>query len=118
MTQRWEICCFDELTDPGAKEFVLGEGKSAWYGFIVRKDDEVFAYANTCPHTGAMLNWGPDRFLTRAGDRIMCGVHGAIFEIETGYCEMGPCKGQSLRDMQACLEDGMVVVYHDVPSVS
>jgi nitrite reductase/ring-hydroxylating ferredoxin subunit len=112
-SQRHDICAINELADPGAKEFVLGEGERAWYGFVVKKDGDVFAYANTCPHTGAMLNWAPDRFLTRAGDRIMCGVHGAIFEIETGYCEMGPCKGQSLRDMTVAVEDDRVVIYHD-----
>ncbi|MDX1443256.1 MAG: Rieske (2Fe-2S) protein [Gammaproteobacteria bacterium] len=112
MTDKHDICSIDDIPDPGSKEFVIGEGQSAWYGFVVKKDGEVFAYANTCPHTGAMLNWAPDRFLTKAGDRIMCGVHGAIFEIETGYCEMGPCKGQSLRDMQVSVEDGRVMVHH------
>lgn len=108
-----DICAFDEIDDPGAREFVLGEGQGAWYGFIVKKDGEIFAYANTCPHTGAMLNWAPDRFLTKAGDRIMCGVHGAIFEIQTGYCEMGPCQGQSLRAMEVSVEDGRIIVRHD-----
>ena len=107
----FDICELEAIDDPGAKEFeienIAGE---KWYGFVVRKGNEIYAYANSCPHTGAMLNWGPDRFLTRAGNQIMCGVHGAVFEIETGYCTLGPCKGQSLRDIDARVEDGIVKV--------
>lgn len=113
--KRHDICGLEEIVDPGAKEFVLGEGQSAWYGFVVKKNGEVFAYANTCPHTGAMLNWAPDRFLTRAGDRIMCGVHGAIFDISTGLCEIGPCVGQSLKSMRVEVENNRVVAYHGLP---
>lgn len=107
----FDICRFEEIADPGAKEFDIenSEGRR-WYGFLVRKGDDVFAYANSCPHTGAMLNWGPDRFLTRAGNQIMCGVHGALFEIETGYCTAGPCKGQALRDLEVRVEAGIVKV--------
>lgn len=106
-----DICGVDDLAEPGAKEFEIENARGEkWYGFVVRKAGEVYAYANACPHTGAMLNWGPDRFLTRAGDRIMCGVHGALFDIETGYCLAGPCQGQSLRDLEARVEDGRVKV--------
>lgn len=110
MTTDFAVCRFDELTDPGAKEFEIENARGQkWYGFVVRKGEDVYAYANACPHTGAMLNWGPDRFLARTG-QIMCGVHGATFEIETGYCTAGPCQGQSLRDLEARVEEGMVKV--------
>ncbi len=110
MTRTFDICALDDIADPGAKEFEIENSLGEqWFGFVVRKGDEVFAYANSCPHTGAMLNWGPDRFLTRTG-QIMCGVHGAVFEIETGYCTGGPCKGQSLRDLDAWIENGVIKV--------
>lgn len=106
-----EVCRFDDIADPGAKEFEIENSRGEkWYGFVVRKDGDVFAYANSCPHTGAMLNWGPDRFLTRAGNQIMCGVHGALFEIGTGFCTAGPCQGQSLRSLETTVEDGKVKV--------
>lgn len=109
--ERVEICRLDEITEPGAKEFRIENSQGQdWYGFVVRKDGDVFAYANSCPHTGAMLNWGPDRFLTRAGNQIMCGVHGALFEIRTGFCTAGPCTGQSLRGLDIVVEDGAVKV--------
>ena len=109
MSDAIAICAFDAVADPGAKEFVVENSKGEpWYGFVVRKGREVFAYANSCPHTGAMLNWGPDRFLTRAGLQIMCGVHGALFDIESGYCTAGPCQGQFLRKLEAWVEEGVV----------
>lgn len=109
--ERVEICRLDEIADPGAKEFRIENHRGQdWYGFVVRKDSGVFAYANSCPHTGAMLNWGPDRFLTRAGNQIMCGVHGALFEITTGFCTAGPCAGQSLRSLDVEIENGTVKV--------
>lgn len=108
---RVAICSLDEIVDPGAREFRIENSRGQeWYGFVVRKNDEVFAYANSCPHTGAMLNWGPDRFLTRAGNQIMCGVHGALFEISTGFCTAGPCTGQSLRGLDVVIENGVVRV--------
>ena len=111
MTRTFEICPLADIADPGAKEFVIANSRGeAWYGFVVRRGDAVFAYANSCPHTGAMLNWAPDRFLTRAGNQIMCGVHGAVFEIETGFCTAGPCKGQFLRSLETRVEDGTVTV--------
>jgi nitrite reductase/ring-hydroxylating ferredoxin subunit len=106
-----DICALTDIADPGAKEFVVANSQGQdWYGFIVRRNNAVHAYANSCPHTGAMLNWAPDRFLTRAANQIMCGVHGALFEIETGYCTAGPCKGQALRGLQTRLESGVVQV--------
>ncbi|HLU60864.1 MAG TPA: Rieske (2Fe-2S) protein [Gammaproteobacteria bacterium] len=111
MTRYLDICGVDDLAEPGAKEFEIENSRGQkWYGFLVKKDGAFHAYANACPHTGAMLNWGPDRFLTRAGDRIMCGVHGALFEIDTGLCVAGPCQGQSLRDLEVRVEDGRVQV--------
>lgn len=111
MTDFVDVCAVADINDPGAKEFEIENSRGQkWYGFVVRKGKDVYAYANSCPHTGAMLNWGPDRFLTRVGNQIMCGVHGALFEIETGYCIAGPCQGQALRDLDVRIEDGVVKV--------
>lgn len=64
--------------------------------FLIRLDHQVFAYENSCPHTGIELNWQPGQFLDYEGYNIQCAVHGALFRIENGYCFSGPCQGQSL----------------------
>jgi nitrite reductase/ring-hydroxylating ferredoxin subunit len=79
--------------------------------FLVRHGETVRAYRNVCPHMGRPLNWAPDRFLTRAGDLIMCSAHGAIFDIESGACVGGPCPGRALVSIPAHVDAGKVVVY-------
>ena len=56
------------------------------------------------------LDFMPDRFLTRDGRHLLCSTHGALFDIATGLCLHGPCKGRSLRAVPVALRDGMVVV--------
>ncbi len=105
------VCSLEEIEDPGAKGFVIERGDWPLHGFVVRKDRDVFAYLNVCPHAGRMLNWGPHRFLTKDKSLIMCSAHGAIFEIDTGMCVGGPCLGDSLSKISARVVDGQVVVY-------
>ncbi|MCG8434531.1 MAG: Rieske (2Fe-2S) protein [Gammaproteobacteria bacterium] len=111
--REYNVCALTEIDDPGAKEIVMQDKDETWYGFLVRKGDNVYAYLNSCPHTGAMLNWGPDKFLTRDKSLIMCSVHGAIFEMDSGVCIAGPCKGRGLRSLDVVLKDGRVIVSLD-----
>ncbi len=104
------VCKFDELNDPGCKEFRIGEGEWPFRGFVVRKGDAVYAYQNFCMHAGHPLNWYPDRFLTGDGRQIICASHGAIYEIESGECVAGPCPGRKLRPVEVDIRDGEVVI--------
>lgn len=106
-----DICALADIEDPGSRGFVIEQGEWPMHGFVVRKNDEVYAYLNVCPHAGRMLNWGPDRFLTKDRSLIMCAAHGAIFEISTGICVGGPCEGDALSKLSASVENGRVVVY-------
>lgn len=109
--KRVEVCALGDIDDPGARGFIVEQGDWPLHGFVVRKNDEVFAYLNVCPHAGRMLNWGPDRFLTKDRSQIMCAAHGAVFEIGTGYCVAGPCLGDALSKLDASVENGRVVVF-------
>ena len=80
----------NELDDPGCREFSIGEGDWPFRGFVIRKDDEVFAYQNFCAHVGHPLNWSPNKFLTKDKTAIICASHGATYEIETGDCFAWP----------------------------
>mgnify|MGYP003574456400 FL=1 len=64
--------------------------------FVVHKHDRLFAYRNSCPHTGGPLDWVPDQFLNLDADLIQCATHDALFRIEDGTCIAGPCAGQAL----------------------
>ncbi|MFT5501655.1 MAG: nitrite reductase/ring-hydroxylating ferredoxin subunit [Woeseiaceae bacterium] len=108
--QEIEVGRFDELGDPGCREFRIGEGDWPFKGFVVRKGNQVFAYQNYCMHVGHPLNWQPDSFLTADGSQIVCASHGAIYEIDSGVCVSGPCPGRVLRAVAVEVKTGMVVV--------
>jgi len=100
----------DEIDDPGCREFRIGEGDWPFRGFVVRRGDAVFAYQNFCMHVGHPLNWKPDSFLTRDQTKIICASHGAIYEIDSGLCVGGPCRGKSLRRVECEVRNGQVFV--------
>lgn len=109
------ICALHELTDPGAKGFTLGGGDWPLKGFVVRRGDCVRAYVNFCPHAGFSLNWAPDEFLAPDAPLILCRMHGALFEMETGYCVAGPCAGRALRALAVRVQRGYVMLDEGVP---
>ena len=73
------VCAFDDLSDPGCREFRIGEGDWPFKGFVVRQDRNIYAYQNFCAHVGHPLNWQPNRFLTEDGSHIICSSHGATY---------------------------------------
>lgn len=78
--------------------------------FIVRRDNQVFAYRNQCPHLGVELEWQADRFLTADQKHIQCAMHGALFQIDTGECIHGPCQGDHLQTLPTVIKDQQVFV--------
>jgi nitrite reductase/ring-hydroxylating ferredoxin subunit len=107
------VCALDELAETDARGFDYQTPDGPRPGFVVRRGPAVYAYRNVCPHAGHALHWKPHAFLTRARDRIMCSVHGAFFEIETGLCVGGPCPGRSLQSLRVEIRGGRVFVYPD-----
>jgi len=99
-----------EIEDPGCREFSIGEGDWPFRGFVVRQGNAVHAYQNFCVHAGHPLNWGPDDFLTPDRSRIVCASHGALYDIATGRCAGGPCRGRELRSVDCEVRDGLVIV--------
>lgn len=76
--------------------------------FLVRKDQAVYAYQNSCPHTGSQLDWLPHQFLDIDSEFIQCATHAALFQIETGQCVSGPCAGERLTALKIVIEDEAV----------
>lgn len=66
-------------------------------GFVLRHGESFFAYHNRCPHWGVDLDMGEGRFFSSLTEMIFCSSHGALFEVSSGYCVMGPCVGSSLE---------------------
>lgn len=101
---------FEELDDPGCREFSIGSGDWPFRGFVVRQGENAFAYQNFCVHVGHPLNWSPNRFLTKDGTAIICASHGATYRIETGECFAGPGTGGTLVNVAVSVREGVVYV--------
>ena len=105
------LCRLEEIPDGAAKGFGLESGDEPLEIFVVREGERVFAYVNVCPHTGSPLDWQPDDFMSEDGGAIMCHTHGALFEIDGGFCIAGPCAGDKLTPVNVKLdEDGYVIL--------
>ena len=111
------LCKLADIGSPGSRgiEIPRGEGQLPYALFLVRKGDAVYAYRNSCPHTGAPLEWMPHQFLDRDHSFIECALHGALFDIVEGRCLRGPCIGDSLQRLAVSVRDGVVWLASPVP---
>ncbi len=116
MSEAWPeraVCRYEDLADPGAREFQVGEGDWPFSGIVCRRDGVVYAYANVCPHKNHPLNLVDDKFLISVpggGQLLRCASHGALFVPETGLCVFGPCSGRKLRALDCRVDEGAVMV--------
>ncbi|KEQ16826.1 Rieske (2Fe-2S) protein [Endozoicomonas numazuensis] len=99
-----ELCAVDDLENPGSKGFETEKGSI----FVVRRNEEVFVYENSCPHFGINLEWQKDRFLDSEKRLIQCATHRALFLMESGECVAGPCPGDRLTAVPSKVEQGIV----------
>ena len=97
------LCRLSDLEDGQARGFdPFKRGRDTV--FVVRRSDKVYAYLDVCPHYGRTpLPWRKNAYLTKDAQHIFCSAHGAIFDIETGACMLGPCLGQSLSPVQVAI---------------
>jgi len=108
------LCPLEDLPEGASKGFATDP--KAFYAdiLVVRTVDGVYAYRNSCPHTGAPMEWEIDRFLDYSSTLIQCGLHGAQFRIEDGYCLTGPCAGRYLRKVPIAIRDGMIIALEEI----
>jgi nitrite reductase/ring-hydroxylating ferredoxin subunit len=106
------VCQLDELADPGCLGLGLVIDDRQYDTFVVRRDNQVFAYLNSCPHTGGPLDWVPHQFLDLDKAYIQCATHDALFQIDDGYCIAGPCKGDRLMAIPVVVVAGEVIIEH------
>ena len=102
------LVALDRLADGAFAEAEATVDGSAESLILYRGGDVVRAWLNICPHAGRRLDWAPGEFLKSKEGLLVCAVHGASFELETGGCVAGPCRGQSLRAVPVMIRDGAV----------
>lgn len=96
-----------DIPDGGALALTFREG--GYFSLLLaRKGARVFAYLNQCAHAAYPLHRADGGVLVQEGRYIVCAVHGASFELETGVCAGGPCNGAGLAAMAIEVRDGAV----------
>ncbi len=103
------LCHMDDLAEDHSKGIVVNPASRYADIVLVRTRKGIYAYRNRCPHTGAPMEWEPDQFLDCTATVIQCGIHGALFRIEDGYCVSGPCVRQSLQPVELIERDGWLI---------
>lgn len=91
------LCHIDDIEEGASKGFLKNDdGNDAL--FIVKKNGELFAWRNACPHVeGAPMAWRKDAYMDAKKTHVACHAHGALFEPKTGLCVQGPCIGKKLE---------------------
>lgn len=72
---------------------------------LLRRGEEIFAFATLCPHAGAPLCDGR----LDARGHIVCPLHGYRFNPANGYNSSG--EGYKLTTFKTMVKDGKLFVY-------
>ena len=111
------ICRSEDLQERGlGLRFELPELGGRVTGFAIRFEGRVHAYVNQCAHIPVELDWNEGDFFNITKDYLICATHGAHYRPDSGYCVMGPCKGQHLRTIRVYEQDRQVVI--DLDSIN
>ncbi len=100
MYQWYEAGSKDDLPDGKVVEKMVGEKTVA----LLRKETIVYAFAATCPHSGAKLCEG---WLDMQG-RIVCPLHKYRFDPANGRNTSG--EGYKLKTYPLEIRDGLIFI--------
>jgi nitrite reductase/ring-hydroxylating ferredoxin subunit len=103
------LCALDDISGEEAVCLSFGQGYERRHVFIVGRSGRPYAYINECPHNHLPLNLRANRFLDFTGERLLCVHHCALFRIEDGYCDAGPCEGHWLTEVSIRVEGGRIL---------
>ncbi|MCW3479246.1 Rieske 2Fe-2S domain-containing protein [Neisseriaceae bacterium JH1-16] len=104
------ICRSDELVDGGLGvrfSVTLAEGREA-PAFVIRHQGTAYGWLNACRHQPAQLDWKDGEFFDVTGQHLVCSMHGALYQPDSGLCVAGPCRGAKLVAVPVTEADGEV----------
>lgn len=79
---------------------------------LVRTGDGVAAWKNFCQHEiDQRLDGGQG--VAMRNSQIVCPRHGSMFDVETGYCDVGPAEGSTLVEVGVTVQRGDVFLTDD-----
>lgn len=94
--ERLRLCHLEQLA-PGQSLGFRIKSKGQDDLFLINNGGDIVGYKNSCPHwPGSTMPVLKNRYLDSESRYIVCGGHGALFEVDSGLCIKGPCIGQRL----------------------
>lgn len=107
-----DLCASEALTERGrAVVWDLLQWGRPVRAFAMRVDGQPVAYLNRCVHVPTEMDWQPGEFLSDDKRWIICSIHGAHYEPQTGRCAAGPCGRGQLTPVRLREQDGRVCWY-------
>lgn len=79
----------------------------------VKHNDNVLVWHNLCPHQARPLNYAEGKYLQTPEGQLVCAAHGATFNLATGECVAGPCKGSTLQNIPIHENHGQISLTTD-----
>ena len=104
---RIKLCGLDDFEQKNCirAEYPNEQNKSI---IVIQNNEKYYAYENICPHFSVQMDHQKGVFHTYKNQLLMCAHHAAMFDIVTGECIDGPCKGHSLKAVPIELKDGEI----------
>jgi nitrite reductase/ring-hydroxylating ferredoxin subunit len=97
-----------DIANPGALVVRLDSADVWGSVLLTRSDEDIAAFHNRCPHAGYPLQHADGRMLVQESRYMVCGAHGASYELKTGACAGGPCNGDALTRIAIVVRDGEI----------
>jgi nitrite reductase/ring-hydroxylating ferredoxin subunit len=74
---------------------------------VLRRNGQLHGWLDACPHysSGTPMAWKSNAYINGDGTHLACHSHGALFNMETGECVLGPCLGQALTRVELTIAD-------------
>lgn len=76
--------------------------------FAIRYQGHVYAYLNQCRHIPVEMDYRDGDFFDLSKHYLICALHGATYQPDTGLCVRGPCRGSRLHSVKVEERDGQV----------
>ncbi|WP_255152019.1 Rieske (2Fe-2S) protein [Halorarius halobius] len=109
------IATVEDVPDHGSYLFTVTEPSGRKEEVIlVHAADGIAAWKNFCMHEpDQRLDTGLEGGAAMRSGEIICPRHGSMFDAETGYCDNGDAKGQTLVEVDVTVRHGDVFLTDD-----
>ena len=109
------ICQANELDDGGkGVRFSVKRGGRDEPAFVIRFAGQVRGFLNRCAHVPVELDWQEGEFFDHSRLYLICAVHGALYDPQSGRCLGGRCNRRGLVPISVVEREGSVFHVIDV----